>query len=164
MKKNRVGEGIACVIIIMWILVVIAAFAEEKTPRCIKGGCDDEQAAGSSYCYLHRLYYNADSYDSGTSSYSEERDSLSGNSTNSSTSDTTGNSTSSSSGGTLGGNSGSSSGYKSYSSSSYKYNSNDSYDDGYDDVYFDEDYDWDRYQNDDDYARGVDDAMEDEDW
>lgn len=163
MKKNSFVTGVAWVIIVMCVLVIIAALSEENESRCAEEGCNRVQTTNSSYCYLHKHHDSWYSYDSETSSYSEESDPVSGL-TDDSTDNSTSSSMSGSTSGTLRGNSGSSSGYKGYSSGSYNYSSNDSYDDGYDDIYFDEDYDWERYRNDEAYARGVDDAMEDEDW
>ncbi len=117
------------------IFIIIALISNATTPKCIKAGCDKEQASGSSYCYLHKLYSSNSSYKSSTKSYS-----------NSSSSSSTKKSTSTG-------------GSKNYSSNPYK-----SYDEGYEDVYDHDDYDWDRYYSDDDYADGVDDAMDELDW
>ena len=146
-RKMSNGEALACKVVVMFVFLLIATFINEATtPRCIKSGCDNEQASGSSYCYLHKLY--SSSYSSGhksstSSSSSKSSSSSSSSSTKSSTSTTK----------------------KSNSSSSKKSSSSySSYDDGYDDVYEDDDYDWDRYWSDDDYADGVNDAMDELDW
>lgn len=129
------------VALVAGVFIIIALIMDATTPKCIKSGCDNEQASGSSYCYLHKLYSSSSSYKSSTKNYS----SSSGRSKSSgSTSSKKSTSTSSS---------------KNYSSNPYK-----SYDEGYDDVYDNDDYDWDRYYSDDDYADGVDDAMDELDW
>jgi len=37
-------------------LYIIGAIGEASEPKCIKAGCDNKQASGSSYCYLHKPY------------------------------------------------------------------------------------------------------------
>ena len=136
MRKNSFGQGLAIFLVIIGVLFVIGSIGEASEPKCIKAGCDNKQASGSSYCYLHKPYTGSSTSHS-SSSYSNKS---SGSTSKSSTS-----------------NSGSSSSYN----STY-----DSYDDGYDDIYMDDDYDYDRYDRDSDYADGVDDAMDEygEDW
>ncbi|RGT56866.1 hypothetical protein [Lachnospira eligens] len=139
-------------------LYIIGAIGEASEPKCIKAGCDNKQASGSSYCYLHKPYTGHSSYGSSTGSKS---------STTKSTSSSSYSGSSSSSSKKTGTSSGSSSSYSTKShSSSNKSNPYASYDSGYDSIYDDGDYDWNRYQKDKDYADGVDDAMEelDEDW
>lgn len=140
------------------LLYIIGAIGEASEPKCIKAGCDNKQASGSSYCYLHKPYTGHSSYGSSTGSKS---------STTKSTSSSSYSGSSSSSSKKTGTSSGSSSSYSTKShSSSNKSNPYASYDSGYDSIYDDGDYDWNRYQKDKDYADGVDDAMEelDEDW
>lgn len=154
MKKNSSGHGLAVFLGILVVLYVIGT----SEPKCIKDGCDNNQASGSSYCYLHKPYTGSGTSHS-SSSYSNHS---SGSTYNSST-----------------GSYGSSGGYSnksnstntSYSSGTWKSTTTKnrtygSYDDGYDDVYLDGDYDYDRYDWDRDYAEGVDDAMDEygEDW
>ena len=159
MRKNSFGPGLAIFFVIIGVLFVIGSIDEASEPKFIKAGCDNKQASGSCYCYLHKPYTGSSTSHS-SSSYS-----------NKSSSSTSESSTSSS---------GSSSGYNSKSNSTNKpsYSSGtkkstttkkstyDSYDDGYDDIYMDGDYDYDRYDRDSDYADGVDDAMDEygEDW
>ena len=159
MRKNSFAQGLAIFFVIIGVLYVMGSIGEASEPKCIKAGCDNKQASGSSYCYLHKLYTGSGKSHS-SSSYS-----------NNSSSNTSKSSTS---------NSGSSSSYSnksnstkkpSYSSSTNKSTTTkkstyDSYDDGYDDIYMDGDYDYDRYDRDSDYADGVDDAMDEsgEDW
>ena len=144
MSENSFGQRVAIFLVIIGILYVIGTIGEASEPKCIKAGCNNKQASGSSYCYLHEssgirytLYgsstYHSKSYDSSSTGNSE--------STNRSYSNDT----------------------KKNSSRKSTY---DSYDDGYDDIYMDGDYDYDRYESDSDYADGVDDAMDEmgEDW
>lgn len=150
MKKNMSnGEAFVCTILVMFVFLVIVAFINEATtPKCIKSGCDNEQASNSSYCYLHKLYSGSYSSKYKSSTSSSESSSTSKSSSVDSATKSSSNST------------------KKSGSSTTKKSSNpySSYDEGYEDVYEDEDYDWDRYWKDDDYASGVDDAMEDADW
>ena len=140
MRKNSFGQGLAIFFVIIGILYVIASIGEASEPKCIKAGCDNKQASGSSYCYLHK------SYTGSSSSSSHNNKSTAGSNASSYNSSTKKSSTG--------------------TSSSKKSNTYDSYDDGYDDIYMDGDYDYDRYDRDSDYADGVDDAMDEygEDW
>ena len=144
MSKNSFGQSAVIFLVIIGSLDVICSVGGASEPKCIKTGCDNKQASGSSYCYLHKASggryssYRSSAYHS---KYSEN--SSTGNSENTN---------------------------RSYSNSSKKNSSGkrtyDSYDDGYDDIYMDGDYDYDRYDSDSDYADGVDDAMDEtgEDW
>ena len=155
MKKNSFGQGLAVFLVVIGIFYIIGAIGEAGEPKCIKAGCDNKQAGGSSYCYLHKPYTGSSTSHS-SSSYSNKSSSSSSSSSYSNKS-TTGSSSSYNSGTKK-----SSTG----TSGSKKSNPYDSYDDGYDDIYMDGDYDYDRYDKDSDYAVGVDDAMDefDEDW
>lgn len=161
MSKNSFGTGIIAFAVIICILAFIGAILEASTPKCIKSGCNNERASGSSYCYLHKTYPK--------SNYSSSAKTKSSSSGSNYTSKSSG---SSSDGSYESKGSGSSSGSKNYSSkkssssssSSSKRKYYNSYDDGYDDIYENDDYDEDRYRTDPDYASGVDDAMEDVDW
>lgn len=158
MKKGPFGTYLATFLVVIGIFYIIGAIGEASEPKCIKAGCDNKQASGSSYCYLHKPYTGHSSYGSSTGSKS---------STTKSTSSSSYSGSSSSSSKKTGTSSGSSSSYSTKSnSSSNKSNPYASYDSGYDSIYDDGDYDWNRYQKDKDYADGVDDAMEelDEDW
>lgn len=156
MRKNSFGENVVAFLAVIGIFVFIGMIGQASEPKCIKSGCDNKQASGSSYCYLHKPY-SSKSSSSGTSVYSNK---------------TSGSSSKSSSGGTNSytGNTGKTS--SSYGNSSTKKSTTtkkktyESYDDGYDDIYMDRDYDYDRYCTDSDYADGVDDAMDEfgEDW
>lgn len=166
MRKGSFGQYLAIFFVVIGVFYCIGAISDASEPKCIKAGCDNKQASGSSYCYLHKPYTSKSSSYSGSSysgsSKSSRSSSYSGSSKSSSstTKSTSGNYSSS----------GSSSSKKTgtttkSNSSKSKYNYN-SYDDGYDDIYMDGDYDYDRYDRDSDYAEGVDDAMEEygEDW
>ena len=157
MRKNSMGELFISMLVFAGFVGCIGLLcgAFEAKPKCIKTGCENEQASGSSYCYLHKPYGSHYSTSGSTSSHSSSTGTTSDSSAtkssvsheNSSKSQTT----TSRSGSTT---------------SSYKSSSYDSYDKGYDDIYMDGDYDWDRYNSDPDYADGVDDAMDefDKDW
>lgn len=54
MKKNSFGTGIVAVVVFIAVLGLIGMALDESEPKCIKSGCDNEQASGSSYCYLHK--------------------------------------------------------------------------------------------------------------
>ena len=54
MKKNSFGTGIVAVVVLIAALGFIGMALEESEPKCIKSGCDNEQASGSSYCYIHK--------------------------------------------------------------------------------------------------------------
>lgn len=156
MRKGSFGQYLAIFLVVIGVFYFIGAISDAGEPKCIKAGCDNKQASGSSYCYLHKPYT---SKSSSYSSYSH-----SGNNESS-------NSTTKSSSGSYSGSSGTSNSSKktgtttksNSSISNYNYNS---YDKGYDDIYMDGDYDYDRYDRDSDYADGVDDAMDElgEDW
>lgn len=148
-EKNSFGQGLAIFLVIIGVLFVIGSIGEASKPKCIKAGCDNKQASGSSYCYLHKPYTG--------SSVSHSSSSYSNKSSSSTSKSSTSNSSSSSSY-----NSKSNSTNKSSYSSGIKKSTYDSYDD----IYMDDDYDYDRYDRDSDYADGVDDAMDEyrEDW
>jgi hypothetical protein len=137
MKNNSFGTTLAAVICVVGVLVLIGWIGDASTPKCIKSGCDNERASGSSYCYLHKPYSGSTSKKSSNTSHTGSTSSQS-SSTSSKKSTETKSSTSSR-------------GY-------------DSYDEGYEAVYDDDDYDLDRYYEDSDYADGVDDAMDEMDW
>lgn len=54
LRKNSFGTGIVAVVVIIAVLGFIGIALEESEPKCIKSGCDNEQASGSSYCYIHK--------------------------------------------------------------------------------------------------------------
>ena len=56
MRKNSFGQGLAIFFVIIGVLFVIGSIGEASEPKCIKAGCDNKQASGSSYCYLHKTY------------------------------------------------------------------------------------------------------------
>ena len=153
MRKNSFGQGLTIFFVIIGVLLVIGSIDEASEPKCIKSGCDNKQASGSSYCYLHKPYTGSNTSHS-SSSYS-----------NKSSGSTSKSSTSSSGSSSSYNNKSNSTNNSSYSSGTKK-STYDSYDDGYDDIYMDGDYDYDRYDRDSDYADGVDEAMDEyeEDW
>lgn len=147
MYRRNDNSGLFAVLVVVAFIIVVGLLKEAATPKCISAGCDNEQAKGSSYCYLHEKIANSHWSSNKSSGYS------SGSSSYKSSSPSTKTSGSSNS-----------SGYKSSSKKSSYSSSYNSYDDGYDDIYENDDYDWDRYYSDDDYAAGVDDAMDELDW
>ena len=159
MKKNSFGQGLAVFFVIIGVLFIIGSIGEASEPKCIKAGCNNKQASGSGYCYLHKPYTGSSSSHS-SSSYSNN---LSSSISKGSTS-TSGSSSSYSNKSNTTNNSSYSCGTK--KSTTTKRSTYDSFDDGYDDIYMDGDYDYDRYDSDSDYADGVDDAMDEfgEDW
>ena len=154
MRKNSFGQGLTIFFVIIGVLFVIGSIGEASEPKCIKAGCDNKQASGSSYCYLHKPYTGS-STSHRSSSYSNKSSGSTSKSSTSSNYSNKSNSTNKSS---------YSSGIKKNTTTSRS--TYDSYDDGYDDIYMDGDYDYDRYDRDSDYADGVEDAMDElgEDW
>ena len=164
MRKNSFGQGLAIFFVIIGVLFVIGSIGEASEPKCIKAGCDNKQASGSSYCYLHKPYTGSSTSHSSSSYSSSSYSNKSSGSTSKSSTSSSGSSSSYNSKSNSTNNSSYSSGTK--KSTTTKKSTYDSYDDGYDDIYMDGDYDYDRYDRDSDYADGVDDAMDEygEDW
>lgn len=71
MKKGSFGQYLAVFLVVIGILYVIGTISEASEPKCIKAGCDNKQATGSSYCSLHKPYTgsSSSSYSSGSSTY-----------------------------------------------------------------------------------------------
>ena len=69
MRKNSFVQGFAIFFAIIGVLLVIGSMDEASEPKCIKAGCDNKQASGSSYCYLHKTYTGSNTSNS-SSSYS----------------------------------------------------------------------------------------------
>ncbi len=136
MKRNPFVISAVTVVVIIGLLCFIGVIRDGES-KCIQPGCDNKQADGSSYCYLHKSpSHSRSSY--GSSSHSSESTTTDSSSYNRATK----------------------------SSIAIKANPHESYDEGYDDVYMDDVYDDDRYNSDSDYADGVNDAMDElgEDW
>ena len=153
MKKDSFAAGFCIIALVVIVLYIIGAVGSANEPKCIKSGCDNKQASGSSYCYLHKPYKSNNDY--------------SNNSDNSYSHSATTETTKSKYNNTLSGSTVSATTESSYKHSSLSTSSPyKSYDDGYDAIYDDDDYDWDRYNSDPDYADGVDDAMDEmgDDW
>ena len=70
MKKNSFGQGLAILFVVAGILYVIGSIGAAREPKCIEAGCDNKQASGSSYCYLHKPYTGSSSGTSTSSSSS----------------------------------------------------------------------------------------------
>ena len=149
MRKNSFGQGLAIFFVIIGVLFVIGSIGEASEPKGIKAGCDNKQASGSSYCYLHKPYTGRSPSHSSSLYSNKSSGSTSKSSTSSSDSSSSYNSKSNSTN------------KSSYSSGTKKSTTTKkSTYDSYDDIYMDGDYDYDRYDRDSDYADGVDDAMD----
>lgn len=159
MKRDSFGLGLAVAFVMVCVVLVIGSIGVASEPKCIKAGCDNKQASGSSYCYLHKSYTGSRTSNSSSSHSNKSSSSNSKSSASSSGSSSSYNNKSNST-------NKSSSGSSTKKSTTTKKSTYNSYDDGYDDIYIDGDYDYDRYNRDRDYADGVDDAMDElgEDW
>jgi hypothetical protein len=158
MKKDSFGKGLVVFLLIVWFFFVIDTIREDSEPRCIKTGCDNKQASGSSYCYLHKPCTGSSTSHS-RSSYSYK--SSSGTSTKGSSNSSYSNKSNVTSNSSYNSSTKKSTTKKSTTKSTTKKKSTyDSYDDGYDDFYMGGDYDYDRYDSDSEYADGVEDAMD----
>lgn len=79
MKNNDNGiNGIAAGLLVFGIIIIIGMIgnaADSSSNRCIKAGCDNKRASGSSYCYIHKPYTGggatARNSSSTTSTYSD---------------------------------------------------------------------------------------------
>ena len=88
MNKNSFGTGIVAVVIFIAVLGLIGMALEESEPKCIKSGCDNEQASGSSYCYMHKPSSYSGGSTGTTSGYQSGNSSSSSNVASGSTSNT----------------------------------------------------------------------------
>ena len=88
MNKNSFGTGIVAVVIFIAVLGLIGMALEESEPKCIKSGCDNEQASGSSYCYIHKPSSYSGGSTGTTSGYQSGNSSSSSNVASESTSNT----------------------------------------------------------------------------
>lgn len=86
MKKNSFGQGLAILFVVAGVLYVIGSIGAAREPKCIEAGCDNKQASGSCYCYLHKPYTGSSSGTSTSSSSSSYSGKSSSGSTSSSTS------------------------------------------------------------------------------
>lgn len=127
MKKDSFVAGFCIIALVVIVLYIIGAASSANEPKCIKSGCDNKQASGSSYCYLHKPYKRNNGYSNNSdNSYSHSATTeITKSKYNNTSSGSTVSATTESS-------------YKHSSSSTgspYK-----SYDDGYDAIYDDDDY------------------------
>lgn len=120
MKKDSFAAGFCIIVLVVIVLYIIGAVSSANEPKCKKSGCDNKQASGSSYCYLHKPYKSNNGYSNNSdNSYSH-----------SATTETTKSKYNNTSSGSMVS--------TTTESSSYKYNSSNtgspykSYDDGYD--------------------------------
>lgn len=156
MKKNFYIPILIIFTAMFCISGVINFMLEETTSRCIKEGCKNKQASGSSYCYVHKPYKSSYSISYSSSSPAPYKTPAATPYSSSSSRKSAAPSASSSTAVTKKSYSAKSSKSSSSRSKSYK-----SYDEGYESVYDDDDYDLGRYNRDRDYADGVDDALDD---
>lgn len=61
---NDSANGLAKGLLIFGVVIIIGLIAGsvDSKPKCIKLGCSNDQASGSSYCYLHKPYTGSSSY------------------------------------------------------------------------------------------------------
>ena len=136
MKNNTFSSFVIGFVITLCVLGLISVVIDANTPKCIKAGCNNERASGSSYCYIHKPY----TYSGTTKSTSGSKSSGSTSSTGSVSSTSKSTSTTKSSGSSSKKSSSGSSTKKSGSSGALKKSYNDSCGDGYEDVYDNDDY------------------------
>ncbi len=73
--KNNNGSGLAGCLLVLGVILIIGLFAgsdDSSANRCIKSGCSNTRASGSSYCYIHKPYTGS-STRSGGSTYKSTR-------------------------------------------------------------------------------------------
>ncbi len=86
MKKNSFGQGLAAFFVIVAILFIFGSIGETNEPKCIRAGCDNKQASGSSSSsYSNESSGGTSTRDSSSSSYSNDTNTTSGSSYSSST-------------------------------------------------------------------------------
>ena len=69
MKKNPFVIGAVAVVVIICLFCFIGVIRDGES-KCIQPGCDNKQADGSRYCYLHKSSSSRSSY--GSYSHSSE--------------------------------------------------------------------------------------------
>lgn len=55
-EKEFIWTGTGSIFVIIVILFAIGSIGEAREPKCIMAGCNNKQASGSSFCYLHKSY------------------------------------------------------------------------------------------------------------
>lgn len=86
MKKNSFGQGLVAFFVIVAILFIFGSIGETNEPKCIRAGCDNKQASGSSSSsYSNESSGGTSTRDSSSSSYSNDTNTTSGSSYSSST-------------------------------------------------------------------------------
>lgn len=58
MKNNNSGTGLA-VVIVFCLLLVIGWIGNAMEPKCVKSGCDNSRADGSSYLMMKAMTMNS---------------------------------------------------------------------------------------------------------
>ena len=71
MGKNSLGRTLVILFSVIGMIYIIGAIGDALEPKCIKSGCNNTQASGSSYCYLHKPYASSPSSNT-SSSYSNK--------------------------------------------------------------------------------------------
>lgn len=59
MKNNNNVNGLAGGLLVLGIILIIGLIAgtgDSSANTCIKSGCNNTRASGSSYCYIHKPY------------------------------------------------------------------------------------------------------------
>lgn len=68
-KNNMNGlAGDLLVLGVILIIGLIAGASDSSANTCIKSGCNNTRASGSSYCYIHKPYSGSSTRSSGSSS------------------------------------------------------------------------------------------------
>ena len=56
MKNNTFSSFVIGFAVTFCVLGLISVVIDANTPKCIKAGCNNDRASGSSYCYIHKPY------------------------------------------------------------------------------------------------------------
>lgn len=76
MKKE--SKRISIIIISICFIFIVGLMIDSSRPKCLEVGCNNEQATGSGFCYLHKPYVEnntnkTNSYDRGTTNSKESK-------------------------------------------------------------------------------------------
>lgn len=67
--KNNNGNGLAGGLLVLGVILIIGLIAgsgDSSANKCIKSGCNNTRASGSSYCYIHKPYTSSSTRSSGS--------------------------------------------------------------------------------------------------